>query len=1146
MSEPTPLSDAEKIRLKRIAKLQQQQQASTSTSSVTENKPTPTTSAASPRPASGAASSQTPSSAQQAAPAKPVQITIKKAAPPPQTSSTSSSTSTSTSGKFADSFDKWQAITVGNILNVTLDVEQATRSNWQTVYLKEVAEELLAEEPTLSSPIALKAEYADRLILSRLSLTPNHMTEDPELVTVIASLKNDETAFQFLGGCWKRERSERYKVVLKKESDPEEAKKRLEVLNEIKALLVSYIGLVLMDPTMFPQDHITSKPVGPLELEPLLIPQSQIPQPIPLQSADLPSLLTDLSIRYTPSDQNDNESGLDEILLPLLQRWGSVLLLNKQDIGGGGNLANSQGLNWRDILMALQNLTEVKPIAKIMTDLRGWNPLKESEGSGGGMEVKAEEFEYRALWGPWLRLSSFPDGATALPEAYFPEPTSMGQGSIISASKNLRGTLAGLQTLLFRIISNLVRSSPTGRESVLEFFASVAKLNSKRAAMRVDPRTVSTEGFIINLHTVLLGLCEPFLDAGFTKIDKIDPLYYKYSSQRINVKEETKISATQQESDAYYTLSPEDTHPAPNFISETFFLTAQYLHIGTMHAIKEHKGISEQIRHMERQLRDMEADSSWRGTPGEEQTLKGIDRYKKKIEQWKSHLLCYEVQLLDPEYLAKCIGYTNLMMAWLVRLVDPKGKHPHTKIEFPLPNQTPEVFRMLPEFLIEDITEFLSFASKYAPQALESTPQDDLMTFMLVFLSTPYMKNPYLKGQFVEIMYYLSRPTYSSPRGCLGDTINFHALALKNLMPCLIHAYIEIESTGSHTQFYDKFNIRYYITQLFKLVWTNPTHRESLKRESLNHERYVRFVNLLMNDTTYLINDALDHLAKITERQKLMENESLWSSLPPTERQEKEKELRTWESSVKSDLDLGVQSLRLLRDFSKETTSPFLTPEIVDRLAAMLDYNLSSLAGPKCQELKVKNPEEYKFRPKELLSDVLTIFQQLGPFEEFEKAVAKDGRSYSKGLFERAMRIARKTAIKTDEEIKGILEFVEKVELIRMAEAEDEAMGEAPEEFQDPLTYELMRDPVILPSSKTIIDRSSIKQHYLSDRTDPFNRQPFEWEDIQDAVELRGQIQAWLDDRKKSRQSAQAGGHDSTGAVAAPGGGQEENMQVDG
>jgi len=68
--------------------------------------------------------------------------------------------------------------------------------------------------------------------------------------------------------------------------------------------------------------------------------------------------------------------------------------------------------------------------------------------------------------------------------------------------------------------------------------------------------------------------------------------------------------------------------PPQNFISEIFFLTAQFLHIGPMHAIKEHKGISQQISHMNRQLRDMEADTSWRGSPGEEQALKGIERYK--------------------------------------------------------------------------------------------------------------------------------------------------------------------------------------------------------------------------------------------------------------------------------------------------------------------------------------------------------------------------------------------------------------------------------------------------------------------------------------------------------------------------------------
>lgn len=62
-----------------------------------------------------------------------------------------------------------------------------------------------------------------------------------------------------------------------------------------------------------------------------------------------------------------------------------------------------------------------------------------------------------------------------------------------------------------------------------------------------------------------------------------------------------------------------------------------------------------------------------------------------------------------------------------------------------------------------------------------------------------------------------------------------------------------------------------------------------------------------------------------------------------------------------------------------------------------------------------------------------------------------------------------------------------------------------------------MRDPVMLPSSKTIVDRSTIKQHYLSDPTDPFNRQPLKWEDIVEATEMREEIQRYLTERKAKR-----------------------------
>ncbi len=44
--------------------------------------------------------------------------------------------------------------------------------------------------------------------------------------------------------------------------------------------------------------------------------------------------------------------------------------------------------------------------------------------------------------------------------------------------------------------------------------------------------------------------------------------------------------------------------------------------------------------------------------------------------------------------------------------------------------------------------------------------------------------------------------------------------------------------------------------------------------------------------------------------------------------------------------------------------------------------------------------------------------------------------------------------------------------------------------------YTLMEDPVILPTSKTSIDRSTIRSHLLSDPTDPFNRSLLKIEDV--------------------------------------------------
>ena len=74
-----------------------------------------------------------------------------------------------------------------------------------------------------------------------------------------------------------------------------------------------------------------------------------------------------------------------------------------------------------------------------------------------------------------------------------------------------------------------------------------------------------------------------------------------------------------------------------------------------------------------------------------------------------------------------------------------------------------------------------------------------------------------------------------------------------------------------------------------------------------------------------------------------------------------------------------------------------------------------------------------------------------------------------------------------------------------------------------------MEDPVILPSSNSIMDRSSIQALLLSDPRDPWNRAPLKIEDVVPATELRDKINAWKSARLQQMQTERANG----GATAA-------------
>ena len=97
---------------------------------------------------------------------------------------------------------------------------------------------------------------------------------------------------------------------------------------------------------------------------------------------------------------------------------------------------------------------------------------------------------------------------------------------------------------------------------------------------------------------------------------------------------------------------------------------------------------------------------------------------------------------------------------------------------------------------------------------------------------------------------------------------------------------------------------------------------------------------------------------------------------------------------------------------------------MVDRMAAMLNYFLKQLVGPKNKEFRVifvsvhtilsnfilfqiKDRDKYHFKPHELVVGILKIYVNLGRESEFCKALPRDGRSFSPDLLSRASNILR-------------------------------------------------------------------------------------------------------------------------------------------
>nr|CAD1822631.1 unnamed protein product [Ananas comosus var. bracteatus] len=552
-----------------------------------------------------------------------------------------------------------------------------------------------------------------------------------------------------------------------------------------------------------------------------------------------------------------------------------------------------------------------------------------------------------------------------------------------------------------------------------------------------------------------------------------------------------------------------------SFICESFFMTTRVLNLGLMKALSDFKHLVQELARYEEELSTCKAMRDQGASPQLEEDIK---RLEKVIEILSQDKLCYEAQILrDGALLQRALSFYRLVIIWMVDLVG--------GFKMPLPPKCPMEFACIPEHFIDDAMDLLIITSRI-PRALEGFVLDDFLNFIIMFMASPsYVKNPYLRAKMVEVL-----NCWIPHRSGLSTTASLfegHQLSLEYLVRNLLKLYVDIEFTGSHTQFFDKFTIRHNIAELLEYLWEVPSHNNAWRQIAREEEKgvYLNFLNFLINDSIYLLDESLNKILELKEIEAEMANTTEWERRPPQEREERMRQFHSRENIVRFDMKLANEDVGMLAFTSEQIPTPFLLPEMVERVASMLNYFLLQLAGPQRKSLSVKDPEKYEFRPKQLLKQIVKIYVHISRGDKeniFPAAISKDGRSYNEQLFSTAADILWKIG----EDGKIIQEFVQLAAKAKAAASEamdaEAILGDIPDEFLDPIQYTLMKDPVILPSSRVSVDRAVIQRHLLSDSTDPFNRSHLTQDMLIPDTELKLRIEEFIraqESRKRSKTS---------------------------
>lgn len=570
------------------------------------------------------------------------------------------------------------------------------------------------------------------------------------------------------------------------------------------------------------------------------------------------------------------------------------------------------------------------------------------------------------------------------PYEYYDNLHSTNLAALNNLSSSLWGYLKNLHDSLQILIKSLLLIGGDIKERTLKWIGNAITSNQKRgqiwnahSSMILGNFTTAPDSFMVGLCGILLRLCQPLMRPQL-KVLMVDPTYSAVKNEEM---QEKQVHMKDYEKETCLISCDENeqrvTAEKFNFITELFFLTHKCIDLSFRVCIEKVNQFNREIHRLQSAYQDAAQGG------GSSDVTENIMNALTKQSQI---LLCTQNLILEPkndELLTLFYEASAILLCQLVLQtnLDPndaaKGFAPLVakQIELPLTDEISPFLKYIPELVIENIVNYLQFSKHFETRVKQNHEAKEIfVTLCLIFMgSSKRAKNPHLRAMLADGLESLSPK--ENQNGFTLDTQLFETHHLRlYVVESLLNVFVSIEMTGQSVQFEQKFNYRRPMYQLMQYLWTIPEQRECFKNHSKNAEQhiddvevpiFVRFINVLINDSIFLLDESLNNLQKIREMEEARSNGE-WDKLPANERQQNHQNFSQLGMLARFDNILGKDTIEIIKLLTSETREIFIHPSMVDRVTSMLNYFLLQLCGPNQKRFKVQKREKYDFDPGEI------------------------------------------------------------------------------------------------------------------------------------------------------------------------------------